>query len=244
MSTPTEDSPTTMECRVCQTDVPAGEFCGLCGDFLTERRGNGPSWLRIRAYGAAPGEHLLLPSLASSLFPNLPHKSRTPFRVVLTLVVIALVTFATLRMPAALITVASLGLPLLFVLYLREADAVRDLPVRTLLLTAGLGIALGVGWVMLTGAAVARSYGVPLGAGIAGGRILREGLGVPVGSMVLMLVPVVVIRLLWPTDRESLDGFMIGALGALAFSAAATITRLAPQFTTGMIARSRPVSSL
>ncbi len=244
MSAPTGDSPTTMECRVCQTEVPAGEFCGLCGDHLTERRGNGPSWLRIRAYSAAPGEHLLLPSLASSLFPQLPGRSRAPFRIVLILVLIGLATFATLRMPAALITVSALGLPLLFVLYLREADAVRDLPGRTLLLTAGLGIALGVGWVLLTGAAVARSYGVPLGTGIAGGRILREGLGVPIGSMVLMLVPVVVVRLLRPSDRESLDGFMIGALGALAFSAAATITRLAPQFTTGMIAHSRPVSSL
>jgi len=244
MSTPTEDSPTTMECRVCQTDVPAGEFCGLCGDFLTERRGNGPSWLRIRAYGAAPGEHLLLPSLASSLFPNLPHKSRTPFRVVLTLVAIALVTFATLRMPAALITVASLGLPLLFLLYLRETDAYHDLPVRTLLLTAGLGITLGVGWVLLTGAAVARSYGVPLGTGIAAGRLLKDGLGVPVGSMLLMLVPVVVVRLLRPSNRESLDGFMIGTLGTLTFTAAATITRLAPQFASGMVARARPVSSL
>ena len=154
-----------MECRVCQTEVPAGEFCGLCGDNLTERRGNGPSWLRFNAYGAAPGEHLLLPSLASSLFPNLPHKSRTPFRIVLILVLIALVTFATLRMPAALITVAALGLPLLFLLYLRETDAYHDLPVRTLLLTAGLGITLGVGWVLLTGAAVARSYGVPLAPG-------------------------------------------------------------------------------
>ena len=37
---------------------------------------------------------------------------------------------------------------------------------------------------------------------------------------------------------------MIGALGALAFTAAATLARLAPQFATGMIARSRPVSSL
>ena len=37
---------------------------------------------------------------------------------------------------------------------------------------------------------------------------------------------------------------MIGALGALAFTAAATLTRLAPQFATGMIARSRPISSL
>jgi hypothetical protein len=244
MSTPTADSPTTMECRVCQSEVPAGEFCGLCGDHLTERRGNGPSWLRIRAYGAAPGEHLLRPSLASSLFPQLPGRSRGPFRIALILVLIGLATFATLRMPAALITVSALGLPLLFVLYLRETDAVRDLPVRFLLLAAGLGVALGVGWVLLTGAAVARSYGVPLGTGIAGGRILREGLGVPIGSMVLMLVPVVVVRLLRPSDRESLDGFMIGALGALAFTAAATITRLAPQFTTGMIARSRPVSSL
>src|SRR4051812_7095714 len=167
MSTPIEDSPTTMECRVCQTDVPAGEFCGLCGDHLTERRGTGPPWLRIRAYGAAPGEHLLRPSLASSLFPQLPHRSRTPFRIVLALVLLALVTFATLRMPAALITVAALGLPLLFLLYLRETDAYRDVRFSTLFLTAGLGITLGVGWVLLTGAAVARSYGVPLGTGIA-----------------------------------------------------------------------------
>ncbi|HKV21547.1 MAG TPA: zinc ribbon domain-containing protein, partial [Mycobacterium sp.] len=244
MSTPTADAPDTMQCRICQTDVPAGEFCGLCGDPLTPKPGDGPSWLRLRTYSAAPGENLFLPSLASSLFPQLPHRSRMPFRVVLILVLLALVTFATLRMPAALITVAALGLPLLFLLYMRETDALRDLPALTLLLTATLGIGLGVGWVLLTGAIVARSYGVPLGVGIAGGRILREGLGIPVGGMLVMLVPAVVVRLTRPSSRESLDGFMIGAFGALAFTAAATITRLAPQFATGMIARSRPVSSL
>ena len=245
MSTgPDEQAPATMECRICQTDVPAGEFCGLCGDHLTPQRGNGPSWLRLRAYGAAPGEHLLIPSLASSLFPHLPHRSRMPFRVILVLVLAGLITFASLRMPAAVITVAALGLPLLFLLYMRESDAQHDVPASTLLLTAALGIVLGVGWVLLTGAVVARSYGVPLGAGIGADRILREGLGIPVGGMILMLVPAVVVRITRPSTRESLDGFMIGALGALAFTAAATITRLAPQFTTGMIARSRPVSSL
>ncbi len=245
MSTPTDEAPdTTMRCRVCQTDVPAGRYCGLCGDPLAPKRGDGPSWLRISAYGAAPDEHLLIPSVASSLFPQLPHRSRMPFRVVLVLVLLGLVTFATLRMPAALITVAALGLPLLFLLYMREADAIRDLSAVTLLLTVALGIVLGVGWVLLTGAVVARSYGVPLGVGIAGGRILREGLGIPVGGMLVMLVPSVVIRLTRPSSRESMDGFMIGALGALAFTAAATITRLAPQFATGMVARARPVSSL
>ena len=244
MSAPGQDAPATMECSVCQTDVPAGEFCGLCGNHLTPRRGNGPAWLRIRAYGAAPGEHLLLPSLASSLFPHLPHRSRMPFRVVLIIVLLGLMTFATLRMPPALTTVAALGLPLLFLLYMRETDARRDLSASTLALAGALGIALGVGWVLLTGAMVARSYGVPLGAGIAGGRIVREGLAIPVGSLLLMLVPVVVVRLTRTSTRESLDGFMIGALGALTFTAAATLTRLAPQFATGMIARSRPVSSL
>ena len=120
----------------------------------------------------------------------------------------------------------------------------RDIPRSTLALTVGLGVILGVGWVLLTGAAVARAYGVPLGAGIAGGRILRDGIGVPVGSMLLMLVPALVARFAWRGNREALDGFMIGALGALTFTAAATLTRLAPQFTTGMISRARPVDGL
>jgi hypothetical protein len=148
------------------------------------------------------------------------------------------------RLPAALITVSALGLPLLFLIYLQEADVHRDIPSATLVITAALGIGLGVGWVLLTGAAVARSYGVPLGAGVAGARVLKDGLGVPLGGLLVMLVPAVIIRVVRPGDREALDGFAIGALGALMFSGAATLTRLAPQFTTGMIARGRPMDGL
>jgi hypothetical protein len=232
------------ECRVCQTDVPAGEFCGLCGAHLTPQRGDGPNWLRIHAFGAAPNEHLLQPALTSSLFPHLPQRSFRPFRVALAVVFVVLVAAALLRMPALLIALAALGLPLLFVLYLQEVDAHRDVPIVTLLLTAALGIGLGIGWVMLTGTMVARSYGVGLGTGIAGYRMLREGIGVPIGGLILMLVPAVVVRLVRPGDREALDGFMIGALGALTFTAAATITRLAPQFATGLVNRNRPMMGL
>jgi hypothetical protein len=242
MTTDDDQVPTAV-CRICQIDVPAGEYCGLCGCHLTPRKGEGPDWLRIRDFGAAPGEHLLQPSLASSLFPHLPPRSRTVFRIGLAVVLVALVAFALLRMPGALVTVEALGIPFLFLLYLRESDGFHDIPTRTWVLTAVLGIGLAIGWVLLTGPMVARSYGIELGAGVSGARMLRTGIGIPLGGVILMLMPAVIVRLLRPPTREALDGFMVGALGALSFTAAATLTRLAPQFGTGVVSR-RPMDSL
>lgn len=247
MSTePETDGPTPgmVECRVCRVEVPEGEFCGLCGIPLSEHRADGPGWLRARAYSASPGEHLLRPNIVSSLFPHLSPSSRMPFLVGLGVIVLALLVTSLFRLPAALITVAALGLPLLFLIYLQESDVYDDVPTGTLVTTAGLGIGLGVGWVLLTGAIVAQAYDVGLGLGIAGSRVLRDGLGVPIGGVVLMLVPVVLVRLIRPGSREALDGFAIGALGALMFTAAAQMTRLAPQFAGGMVARSRPMNGL
>ena len=242
MTTNDEQVPTT-ECRICKVDVPAGDYCGLCGCHLTPRKHEGPDWLRIRDFGAAPGEHLLQPSLASSLFPHLPPRSRTVFRVGLVVVLVALVAFALLRMPGPLVTVEALGLPFLFVLYLVESDGFRDIPTPMWVLTAALGIGLAVGWVLLTGPMMARSYGIELGAGVVGARMLRMGIGIPLGGVILMLMPALIVRLLRPPTREALDGFMIGALGALSFTAAATLTRLAPQFSTGVVSK-RPMESL
>ncbi|MCV7431627.1 zinc ribbon domain-containing protein [Mycolicibacterium bacteremicum] len=234
-----------VECRVCRVDVPAGEYCGLCGVPLAEHRsGDGPHWLRASSFSAAPGQRLLSPALTSSLFPHLSPRARKVFLMGLALLVVALTAATLLRMPAALITVASLGLPLLFGLYIRESGVSRDIPASALAVTVGVGITLGVGWVLLTGAVVARAYGVPLGAGVAGARILRDGIGIPLGSVLLMLVPAVAARLSWRGDRESLDGYAIGALGALTFTAAATLSRLAPQFATGMVNRTRPLDGL
>lgn len=246
MSAPDEsgsDGVARTECPVCETDVPAGAFCGLCGGHLNSQR-SGPRWLRQDTFGAAPTESLLLPSIASSLFPHLPDRSRTPFRVGLVLVVVGLVAFAFIKMPAALITVSALGLPLLFVLYLMESDVFRDMSSAALVITGVLGAALGVGWVLLTGEMVARAYGVPMAAGLAIHHLVREGVLIPMGGMILMLVPTVLVRLSRPKSRESLDGFVIGALAALTFAGGATLTRLAPQFATGLLAHSRPVKGL
>lgn len=243
MSTGDDQTVPTEECRICKTDVPAGEYCGLCGCHLTPRPREGPDWLRPLDFSAAPNEHLLQVSVASSLFPHLPQRSRTAFRIGLLVLVAALIAFTLLRLPAAVVTVAALGLPLLFVLYLRESDAFRDFPIAAMLLTVTLAVGLGVGWVSLTGAVLAKSYGVALGSAIVGERMLRMGVAIPLGGVVLMLTPAVIVRLTRPSSREALDGFMIGALGALSFSAAATLTRLAPQFGTGVVSK-RPMESL
>ncbi len=246
MSAGTEpgDEVPTLECQVCEMDVPAGAFCGYCGGHLASEPKRGPRWLRGDTFGASPGESVLLPAIASSLFPHLPQRSRVPFRVGLALVLVGLVGFACLKIPPALITVAALGLPLLFLLYVSESAVYRDMSVGFMVLAGVLGAALGVGWVLLTGEMVARAYGVPMAAGLAIHHVVREGVLIPTGGMILMLVPTVVVRLLRPKSRESLDGFVIGALAALMFSAAATLTRLAPQFATGLLAQNRPLKGL
>jgi hypothetical protein len=236
-----ESTRPTVTCRVCDTEVPDGTFCGFCGAFLTPQRGNGPDWLRVRAYGAADGENVLRLSMVSSLFPHLPHRSRATFRWGLAALIVALIVFAVLGWTAPLVAVSALGFPLLFLVYVEESDVYGDddLPIRTLVLTAVLGAALGVGWAMLTGPVVATSYSA-IGA-LPSQRILVDGLAIPVGGAALMLVPAVVVRLLRPKNLESLDGFLIGSLSAIAFTAAGTLVRLAPQLATGLVDRSRTV---
>ena len=136
------------------------------------------------------------------------------------------------------------GLPLMFAFYVRASKVDRDISPTTLVCTGLLGAALGAAWVLVSGGLVARNYGVPMSVGLALHHLLKAGIAIPAVGMLLMVVPAVVMRLVNRSDRESLDGFVIGTLGALGFTAAATITRLAPQFGSGLIIRHRPLQSL
>jgi len=238
------DNVPTIRCPVCGKGVPPGAFCGSCGADLCVQRGGRPAWLRIRTYAAATRESVLRLWVVSSLFPRLPRRSRPAFRVALVALLVELVAVAVPRWEVPLIAISALGLVALFAIYLKHSDVFKDLPLGSLLLAAVAGVGLGVGWALLTGTVVARSYFVALGAGMTEGQVLREGLAIPLGGAVLMVLPAVLVRASRPQVRESLDGFVIGSLGALCFSAAVSLTRLAPQMTTGPIARARPVAGL
>ncbi len=238
-----EQAAPTIRCRLCGHNVPAAAFCGSCGAHLYRLPGNGPDRLRIHAYAAAPEEQLLRLSVVTSLFPHLQPRSRAAFRVGLAAVLLALLVLALLRWQAALIAVSGLGVPVLFGFYLQESNAYRDLRPRSLFLAAITGIGLGIVFALLTGPFLANSYLEALGMGSAA-PLIFEGLAIPLGSAALMVVPVVMVRVLRPVTRESLDGYLIGALGAISYTAAATLTRVAPQLATGLVARDRAASAL
>jgi hypothetical protein len=240
----TEPTTSLVTCRVCGTQVPAGAFCGFCGAHLSAHPGNGPDWLRIRAYAPAVGEHVLRLSVISSLFPHLAYRSRAAFRTGFAGLVVLIIAFALLRWQAALVAVCSVGFALLYLIFLEESDVYgdEDLPLGTMVLTALLGIVLGVGWAQWTAPIIANSY-YTLG-GVAPHGMLLYGVAIPVGGALLMLVPVLVVRLIRPRRLESLDGFLIGSLGAIAFTAAGTLTRLAPQLASGLVAGKQYVGSL
>lgn len=231
-------------CGSCGDTVPAGAFCGRCGAQLGSGPGYGPKWLRLKQFTTAPNQSVLRPALVSTLFPVLSRRSGRTFQAGLTLAIVSLTALALLRVTPALIAVGALGIPLLFVLYLRECGAFHHIPGRLLTIAAAVGAVLGIVGMLLTGELVAHSYDIPVTAGMAVTRYVRHGIAIPLAAALLKVLPALVARALSRPPRETLDGFAIGALGALAFCVGATLTRLAPQFATGTIAHQRALEGL
>lgn len=234
---------TAMVCRYCRSTVPDGQFCGQCGAAQARRRGDGPDWLRMRRYCAAPGEQLGKPALVSTIFPQLPRRLRPPFRLGFLLLLLILAAVVLARWQVAAIAVAVFGFPILLGDYLYSTGLLRHQP-RWPWVTAVLtGVGLGAGWALITGLRVADSYGIGVGAGVAGGP-KAASLGVPLGAVLMMTVPSLIVRLFLPRARDPLQGLIIGVLGATSFGLMATLVRLGPQLATGLVARQRPLDGL
>ncbi|KUH97215.1 hypothetical protein AU188_22590 [Mycobacterium sp. IS-3022] len=180
--------------------------------------------------------------MTGTLFPHLAPPSRVPLGVALAVLAAMLVGFALLRWQAPMIAVAAVGGALVFAVYIHEAGVHDDVPVRLLASTALLAAVLGIGWALATGTVVAESQDVALAA--SGPNLAKAfvGVGIPLGSAVLMLIPALVVRFRCPA--RPLDGYAVGALSAVVFTSAATLVRLLPQFATGVRADDRSAGSL
>ncbi len=229
-------------CPMCGKDVPEGRYCAACGARRASDRRDGR--LRLSAYAAAPRERVLRPWVTSSLFPQLPPRSRGQFRVGLIIVAAAAAGFALLRQQVPVAAISVFGLPVLFAVYLRAIDFRGGRRGWHFALAAVLAVGLGVGWELIVGPIVTEAYHTALGGQMPVTQLLLCGVAIPATYGIALVTPAAVMRAMDRSSGESLDGFTIGAVGATLVNAAATATLMAPQLTMGLSAEDRQVGNL
>jgi rRNA maturation endonuclease Nob1 len=225
----------TVECPHCSQVVPEGHFCGSCGAHLLHWNKGRAAARRLHAYAAFPDEPMYRLSVVSSLFPHLSHHSRTVFRVATAWLVIILVVLAIAGLESPLVAVAAVGIPLLFQLYVIEVGPYGDDVVLPTFVTLVVGAALGVAWAQIGGPYIERDLVPTLQWSLTTHGAFAAAVLVPAIGQLLMCVPVVML-LVRRRSTEALDGFVVGAAGALGFTAAATIANLSSRFSGGILA--------
>lgn len=218
-------------CPSCGRNVPPGEYCGACGGALV---GGRHAAGRAHAYAAYPAEHVLHPSVTSTLFPHLPQRHAEPFRLALMIVAAALLIFGYLRLTGPSVAIAAAAVPALYLMYLHEVDVYEAEPLFAIAATLGVGILLGAIWAVLTGRIVSQTLLLNVAPqGAPTGRILLTAVLFPLVVQLLMLIGALILRVTRSYD-EALDGFTFGAASAMGFVFAGTLVHLIPELQTGL----------
>jgi len=231
-----------VRCDHCAHDVPDGVFCTRCGAHQGTTGEAGDARLREHRYAAHPNEHVVQPAIFTTLFPHLGQHKVHEFRWAFVVGLAGIVVLWIAGLITAAILVAIFLVPVLYLIYLYEAQVYRDEPAIVLGFTIGGGAVVGL-IVTLVERALFNPYsniGNPLhNAGIDVGAVLFLGLLVPVVQEVLKPLPA-----LFMTNRaqfpETVDGLVFGVAAGLGFSVAESLvafstalTALPPHLTPG-----------
>jgi RsiW-degrading membrane proteinase PrsW (M82 family) len=179
----------------------------------------------VQRYAAHPGEHVLQPSVFTTIFPHLGQRKIHEFRWAFAVGVAGILVLYVAGLIAAAILVAIFLVPVLYLIYLYEAQVYRDEPAVVLGFTIGGGAVLGLA-VTLVERVVYNPYpaiGNPLrNAGIGFGTALFLGLLVPVVQEALKPLPAILLpnRGDFP---ETVDGLVFGIAAGLGFSVAESL---------------------
>lgn len=219
-------------CPVCGRQVPDGSFCGACGTHLTAQWGGGAH--RHQAYAADPDQHVLYPSVITTLFPHIPHGRMLPYQLAMGLAAVLLVALALLRWTGPSLALAALAVPILYLLYLYEVEVYEEEPLPVIACTVVLGAALGAVWSYVSGPVLTRITTEDSILGLTLPRLIEGAVLIPLAGQVLMLAGTLVLFARGGHD-EALDGFSFGAAGALGYTAAATLVNVLPSLRDGPI---------
>ena len=214
-----------MRCDHCANDVPDGVFCTRCGAHQGTTGELKRAKTRRSNYAAHPGEHVVQPSIFTTLFPHLGQQKVHEFRWAFAVGIGGILLLYLAGLITAAILVAILLVPLLYLIYLYEAQVYRDEPATVLGFTIGGGLVIGL-VVTLVERAVTNPFtnvGNPLvGGGINIGSLLLVGLLMPVVQEAVKPLPALFLpnRAGFP---ETVDGLVFGIAAGLGFSVAESL---------------------
>ena len=181
------------------------------------------------------------PAVFTTLFPHLGHQKIHEFRWAFIVGLAGILILYIAGLITAAILVATFLVPVLYLIYLYEAQVYRDEPATVLGFTIGGGVVLGL-VVTVIERALYNPYanvGNPLrGAGLSIAALLFVGLLVPVVQEVVKPLPALLLpnRADFP---ETVDGLVFGIAAGLGFSVAESLVAFSGALT-GLPARLDP----
>ncbi len=214
-----------MRCDHCAHDVPDGVFCTRCGAHQGTTGESGNAKSREHRYAAHPGEHVAQPSVFTTLFPHLGHHKIHEFRWAFIVGLAGVLILYLAGLITASILVSAFLVPVLYLIYLYEAQVYRDAPATVLGFTIGGGVVAGI-VVTLVERAVYNPFNFasnPLGGvTISVGALLILGLIWPLIQELVKPLPALLLpnRADFP---ETVDGLVFGVAAGLGFSLAETL---------------------
>ncbi|GAC1472715.1 MAG: hypothetical protein PVS3B2_15980 [Candidatus Dormibacteraceae bacterium] len=211
-----------MQCDHCSHDVPDGAFCTRCGAHQGTTAESGNPKTREHRYAAHPGEHVAQPSVITTLFPHLGHHKIHEFRWAFIAGLAGILVLYIAGLISAAILLSAFLVPVLYLIYLYEAQVYRDEPAIVLGFTLGGGIIIGI-----VATVFERIVYNPLqynanpfaNADVNVGGLLIVGLLLPVVQEVLKPLPAFFL----PNRKdfpETVDGLVFGVAAGLGFSLA------------------------
>jgi len=214
-----------VRCDHCAQDVPDGVFCTRCGAHQGTTKESGDAKTREHRYAAHPGEHVAQPSIFTTLFPHLGHHKIHEFRWAFIAGLAGVVILYLAGLITAAILVSAFLVPVLYLIYLYEAQVYRDEPALVLGFTIGGGVLIGIVVTLFE-----RLIYNPLqynpnplsGATVSIGAVLVLGLIVPVIQEAVKPIPAFFLpnRADFP---ETVDGLVFGVAAGLGFGLAETL---------------------
>lgn len=223
-----------MRCDHCAHDVPDGVFCTRCGAHQGTTEEFGDAKTREHRYAAHPGEHVAQPSVFTTLFPHLGHHKIHEFRWAFIAGLTGILVLYLAGLITAAILVSAFLVPVLYLIYLYEAQVYRDEPALVLGFTIGGGIVAGIVVTVLERIVYnPLQYNPnPIGsAGVSLGAMLGIGLLLPIVQEAIKPLPAWFLpnRADFP---ETVDGLVFGVAAGLGFSLAESLVGFSNVLTT------------